>query len=81
MVKLKLKVDPKGRIVLPKFIREKIGIKPHSYVIADFKEDGLTLQRELDIDEFIDWLKKSRKLITRFVSKVSLEDEVLENLL
>jgi len=44
MVKLRLKVGPKGQIVLPKFIREKLGIKPHSYVIADFKEDGLTLQ-------------------------------------
>ena len=80
MVKLKLKVGPKGQIVLPKIVRDKLGIKPRSYVIADLKENGLTLQRGLDIDELLDWLKRSRKPIARMVSKLSLEDEFLEAL-
>jgi AbrB family looped-hinge helix DNA binding protein len=78
MVKLKLKVGPKGQIVLPKIVRDKLGIKPRSYVIAVLKENELTLQRGTDIDEFLDWLKKSRKPIVRLVSRFSLEDEVIE---
>ena len=80
MVKLKLKVGPKGQIVLPKIVRDKLGIKPRSYVIAHLKEDGLTLQRGIDIEEFLDWLKKSRKPVAKLVSKFSLEDETLEAL-
>ncbi len=80
MVKLKLKVGPKGQIVLPKIVRDKLGIKPRSYVIADLKENEITLQRGLDIEEFLDWLKKSRKPVAKLVSKFSLEDEVLEAL-
>jgi len=80
MVKLKLKVGPKGQIVLPKIVRDKLGIKPRSYVIADLKENELTLQRGLDIGEFLDWLKKSRKPVAKLVSKFSLEDETLEAL-
>ena len=80
MVKLKLKVGPKGQIVLPKIVRDKLGIKPRSYVIAVLKENELTLQRGTDIDEFLDWLKKSRKPIVRLVSRFSLEDEVIEAL-
>jgi len=80
MVKLKLKVGPKGQIVLPKIVRDKLGIKPRSYVIADLKEDGLTLQRGIDIEEFLDWLKKSRKPVAKLVSKFSLEDETHEAL-
>ncbi|MBS7281494.1 MAG: AbrB/MazE/SpoVT family DNA-binding domain-containing protein [Candidatus Freyarchaeota archaeon] len=48
MVKLKLRVGPKGQIVLPKIVRDKLSIKPRSYVIADLKEDELTLRRGLD---------------------------------
>jgi len=80
MVKLKLKVGPKGQIVLPKIVRDKLGIKPRSYVIADLKEDELTLQKGIDIEEFLDWLRRSRKPIARFVSKFSLEDEAIETL-
>lgn len=80
MVKLKLKVGPKGQIVLPKIVRDKLGIKPRSYVIADLKEDEITLQRGIDIEEFLDWLKKSRRPIARLVSEFSLEDEALEAL-
>ena len=80
MVKLKLKVGPKGQIVLPKIVRDKLGIKPRSYVIADLKEDELILQRGLDIEELLNWLKKSRKPIAKLVSKFSLEDEDLEDI-
>ena len=80
MVKLRLKVGPKGQIVLPKIVRDKLGIKPRSYVIVDLKEDELTLRGGLDMEEFLEWLKKSRKPVAKLVSKHSIEDEFLETL-
>ncbi|MBS7252222.1 MAG: AbrB/MazE/SpoVT family DNA-binding domain-containing protein [Candidatus Freyarchaeota archaeon] len=80
MVKLKLRVGPKGQIVLPKIVRDKLSIKPRSYVIADLKEDELTLRRGLDIEELLGWLKSSRKPVASLVSKFSIEDESLEAL-
>jgi len=53
MVKLKLRGGPKGQIVLPKIVRDKLGIKPRSYVIAGLKEDELTLQRGPDIEDLL----------------------------
>ncbi|MEM1569960.1 MAG: AbrB/MazE/SpoVT family DNA-binding domain-containing protein [Candidatus Bathyarchaeia archaeon] len=79
MVKLKLKVGPKGQIVLPKIFRDKLGIKPYSYVIADVKENEISLQKGLDIEELLNWLREYRKPIAKLVSKISLEDEALEN--
>lgn len=80
MVKLKLKVGPKGQIVLPKMVRDKLGIKPRSYVIADLEENELTLKGGLDIEELLEWLRKSRKPVAKLVSKYSIEDESLETL-
>ncbi len=80
MVKLRLRVGPKGQIVLPKMVRDKLSIKPRSYVIADLKEDELTLRGGLDIEELLEWLKKSRKPLAKLVSKYSIEDEFLETL-
>jgi AbrB family looped-hinge helix DNA binding protein len=34
IVKLKLKVGPKGQIIIPKMLREKYGIKENGYVIV-----------------------------------------------
>ncbi|MEM2849402.1 MAG: AbrB/MazE/SpoVT family DNA-binding domain-containing protein [Candidatus Bathyarchaeia archaeon] len=80
MVKLKLKVGPKGQIALPKIFRDKLGIKPYSYVIADVKEEEISLQRGLDSEELLNWLRESRKLVAKLVSKISLEDEMLDGL-
>lgn len=80
MVKLKLRVGPKGQIVLPKIVREKLGIKSHNYVIADFEEDRLVIMRGLNLKELLDWLKSTRKPVARDVSRFGLEDEALETL-
>ena len=79
MVKLRLRVGPKGQIVLPKMVRDKLNIKPRSYVLAEFREDSLILQRAPDVEEFLEWLKKSRKPLAK-VSKLSIEDEALEDI-
>lgn len=78
MVKLRLRVGPKGQIILPKIIREKLGIKPNSYVTVDLRENEVALQKRLEIEEFIEWLKNSRKPVAKYVSRFSVEDEALE---
>jgi AbrB family looped-hinge helix DNA binding protein len=45
MVKLRLKVGPKGQIVIPKILREKYGIKENGYVLVDVREGGLAITR------------------------------------
>lgn len=80
MVRLKLKVGPKGQVVIPKVIRDKLGIKPRATVTVDLQEDRLILQRGLEVEELLKWLERSRKPIVELVSKIGLEDEALEAL-
>ncbi|MBO3839374.1 MAG: AbrB/MazE/SpoVT family DNA-binding domain-containing protein [Thermoproteota archaeon] len=77
MVKLRLRVGPKGQIILPKMIREKLGIKPNSYVTVDLRDSEVALKKGVEIEEFIEWLKNSRKPVAKQVSRFSLEDEAL----
>jgi len=80
MVRLRLRVGPKGQIVLPQFIREKLGIKPKSFIAVDFDDDCLSIKREFSAEEVISWLKNTRRPIAKDVSKISIEDELLEGL-
>ncbi|WP_353739571.1 AbrB/MazE/SpoVT family DNA-binding domain-containing protein, partial [Thermofilum sp.] len=41
MVKLRLKVGPKGQVVIPKVLREKYGIRENSYVLVEARENEL----------------------------------------
>ena len=80
LVKLRLKVGPKGQIVLPKVVREKLGVKPRSYVTVDFREDELVIRRGVGVEELLKRLEASRKPIAKELSRFSLEDEALEAL-
>ena len=42
-MKLKTKVGPKGQIVIPKPIREKLGINPSDTVLVDLEGNHMTL--------------------------------------
>jgi AbrB family looped-hinge helix DNA binding protein len=74
MVKLKVKVGPKGQIVIPKAIRDKLSIEPGKYLLIDEK-DGKILIEKSDVGEVINWLRSSRKKIAKDVYKLSMEDE------
>jgi len=45
MVKLRLKVGPKGQIVIPKVLREKYGIRENDYVLVEVREGELAITR------------------------------------
>ena len=74
MVKLKVKVGAKGQVVIPKVIRDKLGIKPGEILLVDEK-DGKIVMEKCDVEEFIEWVKKTRKKIAKDVYKFGLEDE------
>jgi len=80
MVSLRLKVGPKGQVVIPKVVREKLRIRPKGYVVVEFEENELKLRGEPDIEDLIAWLKATRRPVAKNVSTLSLEEEVLEAL-
>jgi len=74
MVKLKVKVSAKGQVIIPKIIRDKLGIKPGEILLVD-EEGGKIVMEKCDVDEFIEWVKKTRRKIAKDVYKFSLEEE------
>ncbi len=74
MVKLRVKIGAKGQVVIPKVIREKLGIRPGKILLVDEK-DGKIVIEKFDVDEFIDWAKRTRRKIAKDVYRFSLEDE------
>lgn len=65
-MKLKVKVGPKGQIVIPKAIREKIGINPSDVVLLD-------IEGERAVVETIRWdpLEKISEISRRVGAKSS----------
>jgi AbrB family looped-hinge helix DNA binding protein len=61
MVKLRLKVGPRGQIVIPKVLREKWGIKENDYVLVEVKDKELVITRAPSIEETLEWIKVRRR--------------------
>lgn len=74
MVKLKVKVGAKGQVVIPKVIRDKLGIKSGEILLVD-ERGGKIVMEKSDIEDFIQWLAKTRKKIARDIYKFGLEEE------
>jgi len=85
MVKLRLKVGPKGQIVIPKILREKYGIRENDYVLVEVREGELAITRAPSVEESLEWIRLRRRLRARQatlgeLSEVDLEDEFDEGL-
>ena len=74
MVRVKVKVGEKGQIVIPKMLREMLGIEPRKYVTIEMQEDRAVILRR-STKELIEWLEVNRKPVARDVSGYSLENE------
>jgi len=61
MLKLRLKVGPKGQIIIPKILREKYGIRENDYVFIELRDNELVITRAPSIDETLEWLRLRRK--------------------
>jgi AbrB family looped-hinge helix DNA binding protein len=60
-MKLRLKVGPKGQIVIPKILREKYGIKENDYVLVEVKDKEFVIIRAPSIEETLEWIKLRRR--------------------
>ena len=74
MVRVKVKVGEKGQIVIPKMLREMLGIEPRKYVTIEMQEDRAVILRR-STKELVEWLKVNRKPVARDVSGYSQENE------
>ena len=77
---MKVRVDKYGRIVLPKEIREMLGIRENSELILSVREDEIVLivQREdleKKVDDLIEFLKNNAP--KAFVSEVEENEKWL----
>ena len=64
----------KGQVVIPEIIRDKLGIKPGETLLIDEK-DGKIVIEKCDVEEFLEWVKKTRKKVAKDVYRYSLEKE------
>ena len=60
MVKLRLKVGPKGQIVIPKILREKYGIGENDYVLVEAREGELAILKAPSVEEVLEWIRARR---------------------
>jgi AbrB family looped-hinge helix DNA binding protein len=74
MVRVKVKVGEKGQIVIPKMLREVLGIEPKKFVTIEMQEDRAVILRR-STKELVEWLEVNRKPTARNVSRYSLENE------
>ena len=63
LVKLRIKVGPKGQIIIPKILREAYKIKEGGYVILEPGENELILRGVEDPREVLKWIRERRKRI------------------
>jgi AbrB family looped-hinge helix DNA binding protein len=81
MVKLRLKVGPKGQIIIPKILREKYRIRENDYVFIEVRDNELVITRAPSIDETLEWIRlrrkrlKARQAVLGELSEVDLEEE------
>ncbi len=81
MVRIKLKVGPKGQIVIPKMLRESYGIKEGNFIIIELKDEGLMIKNIAEPSKIfrriIEWKRKVRGKPAKLgeLKHVDLEDE------
>lgn len=74
MVRVKVKVGVKGQIVIPKILREILGIEPKKFVTIEMQDDRAVILRK-STNELVEWLEVNRKPVARDVLRYSLENE------
>jgi AbrB family looped-hinge helix DNA binding protein len=86
VVKLRLKVGPKGQIIIPKTLREKYGIRENGYVLVEVRDDELVITKAPSIEETLEWIRlrrgrlKARQATLGELSEVDLEGEFDEDI-
>ena len=80
----KTTVGPKGQVVIPKEIRDKIGIKEYSEVIVDSIDDSVIIRKlELESVTYVDYYctTYSKKLTKKVDIEKIMEEQYERNFL
>ena len=79
-MRLRATVGPRGQVVIPKEIRELLGIKPGSEVVFELEGDVVELRvsKRTSLEEFLDSVPRERKLKRRVDLKKLILEEVEE---
>jgi len=79
---IKRKLGPKGQIVIPKVIRESLGIEPGDEVMMEVREKEVLIKPSVNPQTFVeDYCSLTKKKLTKKVDlKKLLEEEVEERL-
>ena len=86
VVKLRIKVGPKGQIIIPKVLREAYGIKEGGYVIVEPEDDKLIIRGVEDPRVILKWIRERRQRLKGKMArlgdleKIDLEEEFNEDL-
>mgnify|MGYP003871854891 CR=1 FL=1 len=87
MVELRLKVGPKGQVLIPKVIRERYGIREGGTVIIELRPEGILLRGRPSPREVFEYLKQREEKLRALgarepklgeLAEVSLEEEFNE---
>ncbi|ASJ17561.1 transcriptional regulator [Thermococcus chitonophagus] len=79
MVSIRLKVGPKGQIVIPKVFREAYGIEEGGEVVVIPTKEGLLIKRKKSPEELIKELREWKKRVEGIPAKLGdLKDIDLE---
>jgi AbrB family looped-hinge helix DNA binding protein len=81
MLRLKSKLGPKGQAVIPKEIRELMGIKPGSEVVFEVRGDDVIvkpLNNQGNVDELIGLVPRELKAKNEIDMKKIILSEALE---
>jgi len=63
LVKLRVRVGPKGQIIIPKILREAYRIKEGGYVLIEPEDDKLVIRRVEDPTEILEWIRERRRSV------------------
>ena len=63
VVRLKVKVGPKGQIVIPKMFREAYRIRENGYAIIEPTSEGLLIRGVEEPREIIEWIRRRRERV------------------
>ncbi len=75
MVRLRVKVGPKGQVIIPKVLREAYRIREGGYAVIEPRDDGILVRGVEEPEEVLKWVRERRK---RLGGKVARLGELTE---